>query len=147
MALPALLYAAWRRLHPGPGPAGEHTRTEVRNPLSLRIAIQFAALYALVVLAVRWADHAFGGAGVYWASFLSGLTDLDAIALSVSQLEGTGNLAPASAARAILIAAGANSLLKGLLALSIGSRTLRPPVALVLGATVLLAALSAWFVA
>ena len=118
----------------------------MRNPLSLRIAIQFAILYALIVLLVRWADDAFGGAGVYWASFFSGLTDLDAISLSISQLERGGKITPEGAAKAVLIAGGANSLLKAAMAISLGDRTMRRPVALVLGSTVILAGIAAWLV-
>jgi uncharacterized membrane protein (DUF4010 family) len=124
--------------------APEGTR-EVRNPLSLRVAIQFALLYALIVLLVRWAQANFGGAGVYLASFLSGLTDLDAISLSLSQLAGSGGIGLQDATRAILVAAGANSLLKLGLASSLGGPALRAPVSIVLGATAALAALAAWF--
>lgn len=118
---------------------------EVRNPLSLRVAIQFALLYALIVLVVRWANATFGGAGVYLASFLSGLTDLDAISLSLSQLAGAGGIGMHDATRALLVAAGANSLLKLALASTLGGASIRGPVAAVLGATACLAAAAAWF--
>lgn len=144
MAAPALVFAAWSWRHAIRSPPGEAGPQDVRNPLSLRVAVQFGILYALVVLAVRWANHNFGGAGVYWASFFSGLTDLDAIALSISQLERAGNIGPSDAARAVLIAAGANSLLKAALAIGIGGPSLRRPVSLVLGSTVALAGLAAW---
>ncbi len=146
VAVPGLLFAlwSWRRFAREPLPAGE-TRG-VPNPLSLRVAIQFAILYALVVLLVRWANDVFGGAGVFWVSFLSGLTDLDAIALSLSQLQASGNIATSEAARGVLIATGANSLLKAALALGLGAPSLRRPIALILGGTVLVAALAAWLV-
>jgi len=95
---------------------------------------------------VRWANDAFGGAGLYWASFLSGLTDLDAISLSLSQMESSGGLGALEASRAILIAAGANSLLKGAMAVGLGGAAMRRPTAIVLAATVVLAALAAWVV-
>lgn len=144
LALPGIFFAAksWHQLS-RPHPAGASGQ-DVRNPLSLRIAVQFAILYALIVLAVRWANDAFGGAGVYWASFFSGLTDIDAIALSVSQLQQSGKIGTAEATRALVVAAGANSLLKAAMAASLGSSTMRKPIALVLGGTVALAALCAW---
>ena len=146
VAVPGILFAVrgWRHFAPGV-PAGTAAR-EVRNPLSLRIAVQFAILYALIVLVVRWANDVSGGAGVYTASFFSGLTDLDAIALTLSQLQKSGGIAADHAARAVLIAAGANSLLKAGLATGLGSRPMRMPVATVLGATVIMAALAAWLV-
>ncbi len=144
VAAPGLVFAAWswRHFHGRTG-AGA-APAEVRNPLSLRVAIQFAILYALIVLIVRWAESGFGGAGLYTASFFSGLTDLDAISLSISQLQRDGHVGTDTAARAVLIAAGANSLLKAGMAVSLGSPAMRRPVALVLGATVLVAALAAW---
>jgi uncharacterized membrane protein (DUF4010 family) len=74
------------------------------------------------------------------------LTDLDAISLSISQLERAGSVAATEAARALIIAAGANSLLKAAMAFSLGSRTMRRPVAIVLGSTIALAALAAWLI-
>jgi uncharacterized membrane protein (DUF4010 family) len=144
LALPGLAFAvrSWGQLrHRHPPEAGTH---EVRNPLSLRVAVQFAILYALVILAVRWANDTFGGAGLYWASFLSGLTDLDAIAISVSQMQAAGTVPATEAARAVLLAAGANSLLKAALAITLGAGTMRRPIALVLGATFVLALAAAW---
>lgn len=146
LAVPASVFAArsWRhfaRSRPADGAA-----REVRNPLSLQVAIQFAVLYALIVLLVRWANDSFGGSGVYWASLLSGLTDLDAITLSLSQLARDGKITTDEAARAVLIAGGANSLLKAALAIILGAPAMRRPVATVLGGTVVLAGIAAWLV-
>jgi uncharacterized membrane protein (DUF4010 family) len=143
IALPGLIFTLWSWKHfSHPHPASMEAR-EVRNPLNLRIAIQFAILYALVVLLVRWANDSFGGTGVYWASFFSGLTDLDAISLSLAQLERAGNASTTEAARGLLIAAGANSLLKGSMAISFGSPGMRRPILIVMGGTVALSALAA----
>jgi len=146
IALPGLLFAAWSWRHFDHKPNAESAAREVRNPLNLRIAIQFAILYALVVLLVRWANAGFGGLGVYWASFFSGLTDLDAISLSLAQLQRTGSIAATEAARGVIIAAGANSFLKAALAVSLGSSALRRPVILVLGGTVVLSIAAAWLI-
>ena len=146
IALPGIFFALWSWRHLSRAqPAGTAAR-QVQNPLNLRIAIQFAILYALVVLVVRWANDGFGGSGVYWASFFSGLTDLDAISLSLAQLQRAGNIAATEAARAVIIAAGANSLLKAVLAISLGGPALRLPIILVLGSTVLLSAIAAWLI-
>jgi len=145
MAIPGMAFSLVNRSSLLAGHIPREEPREVRNPLSLRIAIQFALLYALIVLVVRWANATFGGAGVYFASFFSGLTDLDAISLSLSQMERGGGIDLQSATRALLVAAGANSLLKLGLATSLGSAAMRSPVSLVLGATAALAALAAWF--
>jgi uncharacterized membrane protein (DUF4010 family) len=144
VAVPGIAFSLAHRTSFLSGHRAPDGTREVRNPLSLRVAIQFALLYALIVLLVRWAQANFGGAGVYLASFLSGLTDLDAISLSLSQLAGSGGIGLQDATRAILVAAGANSLLKLGLASSLGGPALRAPVSIVLGATAALAALAAW---
>jgi uncharacterized membrane protein (DUF4010 family) len=146
IAVPGLLFALWSWRHFSHQPLPVEGPREVPNPLSLRVAIQFAILYALVVLLVRWANDVFGGAGILWASFLSGLTDLDAIALSLSQMQSSGGVTPTEAARGLLIATGANSLLKAILAVGLGAPSMRLPIALVLGGTVLLSVLAAWMV-
>lgn len=144
VALPAAVFAAWSWRHLRGGGAEGAPAHEVRNPLSLAVAIQFAILYALVVLVVRWADDTFGGTGVYWASAIAGLTDLDAISISIAQLQQSDHISPEGAARAVLIAAGTNSLLKAGMATVLGGATMRGPVLAVMGATVALIALAAW---
>jgi uncharacterized membrane protein (DUF4010 family) len=147
MAVPALVFAAWswRHFHEESASTSKGA-AEVHNPLNLRVAIQFAILYALIVLLVRWAQDVFGGAGLYAASFLSGLTDLDAISLSLAQLQKAGHVVANEGARALVIAAIANALLKAGLAVSLGSASMRQPVILVLGATALCAAVAAWLI-
>ena len=144
-ALPGLLFAAWSWRHflrPPGSPLS--SPSEVRNPLSLRMALQFAILYALVVLLVRWAQTGFGGAGLYAASFFSGLTDLDAISLSLAQMQKSGSVTAEQVVRALLVAAGANSLLKAGMAVALGGPSMRRTVVLVLGATTACAAGAAW---
>ena len=144
-ALPGLLFAAWSWRHflrPPGSPLS--SPSEVRNPLSLRMALQFAILYALVVLLVRWAQAGFGGAGLYAASFFSGLTDLDAISLSLAQMQKSGSVTAEQAVRALLVAAGANSLLKAGMAVALGGPSMRRTVVFVLGATTACAAGAAW---
>ncbi|MFM1747759.1 MAG: hypothetical protein RLZZ188_1425 [Verrucomicrobiota bacterium] len=141
MAVPGLAFVTWvwirrRPAHrPGDTPA-------LGNPLGLLTAMKFAALYALIAFLVRvfraqgWTD------GLLPLSFVSGLTDLDAIALSLAR-EGTDGHAT-TAALAVTVAAVANTLLKAGLAVALGSPGLRRRIAVVLGATA--AAGTAWAV-
>jgi uncharacterized membrane protein (DUF4010 family) len=147
MAVPAIIFAAWSWRHfRGEETAGTAKPAEAHNPLNLRVAVQFAILYALIVLLVKWAQDVFGGAGLYVASFLSGLTDLDAISLSLAQLQKAGHVLANEGARALVIAAMANALLKAGMAVTLGSASMRRPVMLVLGATALCAGLAAWLI-
>jgi uncharacterized membrane protein (DUF4010 family) len=134
MALPGVAYMAWvwRRAQPGHLPGDTPV---LGNPLSLRTAVKFAALYALISLLVRALREQGWTEGLLPLSFVSGLTDLDAIALSVARDPTVAGARPELATVAVVLAAVANTLLKGGLALTLGSAGLRRRVALVLGLT------------
>lgn len=136
LVLPALAYAvafAWRRPRDGviDAPA-------VGNPLGLGTAIKFAALYAGIGLLVKIALAQDWQGGLLPLSFVSGLTDVDAIALNVAQSARDGAMPLSLATRAVLLAAAANSLLKAGLALGIGAPGYRTRAAGVLLATAVL---------
>lgn len=93
----------------------------VTNPFELKTAFQFALLFALILLIAKAAEEYLGSQGLYLASALAGLTQLDAITLTLAHQVGSG-LDVHVAARGLAIAAASNSLVKGGLALAIGSR-------------------------
>lgn len=97
----------------------------VRNPFRLGPAITFGFLYAVILVVSNWAQGALGDAGVYLSSVGAGLADVDAITLSVTRLNESGDLAARTAARAIVIAAAANTVLKGGIVAVAGTRGLR----------------------
>ena len=74
--------------------------------------MRFTALLVGIMLAVELANDWFGDAGIYLTAAISGAADVDAITLSLSQLAAKDGLAPEIAARGVLIAAVANSLIK-----------------------------------
>jgi uncharacterized membrane protein (DUF4010 family) len=92
------------------------------NPSELRPAILFGALYAAVLLVVAAAEALLGDVGLYAAAFVSGLTDVDAITLSTSNLVVDGRLDPATGWRIIVLASLSNLVFKLSLATSLGSR-------------------------
>jgi len=96
------------------------------NPFELGPAIRFGALYAIVLLVSRAAQFYLGDVGVYASSFVSGLVDVNAIALSMVDLtQRDSGLALAVASRAIVIATLSNTLFKGIFVLVTGSKALR----------------------
>lgn len=107
---------------------------KISNPFELKTALQFAVLFAIVLVAAKAAEEYLGSAGVYLASVLAGITQLDAIALSLASQVNNG-LDPVVGARGLALAVAANSLFKAGLALAIGTR--------VFGRTVLLTLLLA----
>ena len=115
----------------------EESDVELSNPFELGPAIQFGILYAVILLAAKAAQFYFQDAGVYAASVLAGLTDVDAITLSMAELGGAqGGVALPTAAGAVVLATISNTVVKGGIALSIGSKALRrallPPFAAML---------------
>jgi uncharacterized membrane protein (DUF4010 family) len=98
---------------------------EFKTPFKLPPAFTFAILYALILLAVNAARIYFGDTGVYFSSIISGLVDVDAITVSMSQLSARNSLGPEVASRAIVLAAAANTFMKGCIVLFIASAPLR----------------------
>ena len=106
-------------------------------PSGLGSAILFGLLYAFVLLAVAAARSHFGTAGLYVASVISGLTDMDAITLSTANLVNTAHLDTNTAWRMILLAGLANLFFKMVLAAILGARAFVIPVLLGLGSALL----------
>jgi uncharacterized membrane protein (DUF4010 family) len=107
-------------------PSGEQEEPQtVRNPFRLAPAITFGVLYAVILVLTNWAQSYSGDAGVYLSSVVAGLADVDAITLSMAQLNQKGDLDARTATRAIVIAAAANTVLKGGIVAVTGTRGLR----------------------
>lgn len=96
-----------------------------QNPFELGPAIKFGLLYGLILLVARAAEFYFGETGIYLSSIISGLADVDAITLSMSELSNSGNVELKTAARAIVLATMSNTVVKGGIVLSSGSSPLR----------------------
>jgi uncharacterized membrane protein (DUF4010 family) len=98
---------------------------EQENPARIGQALVFAALYALILFGVAAARELVGNEAVYAVAFISGLTDVDALTLSVGQLY-SGNDAPSlDAWRVIFLATLSNLLFKIAAASFLGSPQLR----------------------
>jgi uncharacterized membrane protein (DUF4010 family) len=92
----------------------------LKNPVSLSSAFEFALLFAAVLAGSKAASHYLGAAGVYAAAVVAGSTDMDAIALSMADLGGDQVTLPV-AATAVVLAGFTNTVVKGGMALAIGS--------------------------
>lgn len=91
----------------------------VSNPLNLRSAIHFALLLAVLLLAVRAGNAWLGETGLYLVALLSGLTDVDAINLSMTQVVGESVPLPVGAL-AVLLACTSNSVVKSVMVVWLG---------------------------
>ncbi len=103
---------------------GEAQMPAQQNPTELRSALIFGVLFALVLLAVAWAQERFGGAGIYVVALISGIHDMDAITLSNARLATSGEVAIGVAWRAIVLAAISNMAFKAGIAGVFGGRAL-----------------------
>jgi uncharacterized membrane protein (DUF4010 family) len=109
---------------------GRHTdqgsEVKLANPFELGPAIKFGILYAVILLVAKAAQFYFQDAGLYAASALAGLADVDAITLSMAELAGAATgVVTSTAARAVVLAAISNTIVKGGIAISLGSKSLR----------------------
>lgn len=110
----------------------------ISNPLELGPAITFGALLALISLLSFWAHEQFGGAGLYALAALSGIADVDAFTLSMSNLIA-GDVVHTVAARAIIVAAIVNTLTKLSMVVAIAGGTMARYVGLAILAVILAA--------
>ncbi len=116
----------------------------LRNPFQLKRAAIWGVALAAVLLASAAARAYFGDRGLLVAAGLSGLADVDAITLAVgSQVRGVG-LAPATAVLAIVLAIGANTMTKAVIAWVSGGAAFGRRVAWALGISLLAAVTVAW---
>jgi uncharacterized membrane protein (DUF4010 family) len=121
--LPALVL--WRRARGETPQMPEH-----ENPTQLKSAMIFAAMYAIVLLALAVAQNVWHGRGMYAVAFCSGLTEMDAVTLSTARLSATDSLVAADGWRIIVVAALANLLSKAAIAGLLGGGRLLARIAL-----------------
>ncbi|MCK6601217.1 MAG: MgtC/SapB family protein [Bacteroidetes bacterium] len=96
------------------------------NPLNIRNALVFALVFGVIGILVRAGKLWLGDGGIYLAGALSGLTDVDAIVLSMINYAGETGGELQLAVTVILIAAAVNTVFKTTLAALTGDPGLRP---------------------
>ncbi|GGD46111.1 MgtC/SapB family protein [Sinisalibacter lacisalsi] len=115
----------------------------IANPLELKTALTFGAVLAVVLLGVFYLRDWLGTSGVYAAAAMSGVTDVDALTISVSRLVG-GDLALGTGAIAIFIAVAVNTAVKAGISLVAGDRRLGLRVIVVYLAVIAAGGASLW---
>lgn len=129
---------AYRRSRRASAPSAAES-VPLNNPFSLTPAVTFALLFTGVLLLVRLAQAYLPTNGVLAVAALAGLTDVDAITLSMAEFSRTGGDV-GLAATAIAVAAITNTLTKCGMVVGLGAPALRRRVliatAIILGAGV-----------
>lgn len=97
------------------------TEVQFTNPFSIAPALKFALLFVLILFVAKAALDFIGPRALYFTAVLAGLTDVDAITLSVARL-ARESLEASTATRAIILAALSNTLVKGVIAFLLGAK-------------------------
>lgn len=100
--------------------------TEIRQgkPLDLQGALFFGLVYIFILLVVSYSNEYLGEKGMLFSSAIAGLSDIDAITISVSKIAGQA-LSLGIASNAILIATISNTFVKLGIGIWAGSSMLR----------------------
>lgn len=120
-----------------------HDGVPLKNPFSLISAIKFAVFFTAVLVVVRITQQRAPGSAIYAVAGLAGLTDVDAITLSMSRQAGADGVL-VMATNAITIAVLANTVVKVGIISVLGSATLRWRALLATVAIVFAGGLSFW---
>jgi uncharacterized membrane protein (DUF4010 family) len=99
--------------------------TAGENPFELGEAIKFGLLFGVVTVVAKAAEVYLGETGLYLAGAVAGLTDVDAISLSMANLATANPESLKVAARTIVIAVLSNTLVKTGMAMFLGAPALR----------------------
>ncbi|MEQ1532723.1 MAG: MgtC/SapB family protein [Sideroxydans sp.] len=106
----------WKKLNS----AGNLPLPETSNPTEIHAALGFGILFVAVMLCASWLTDVAGSSGLYGIAIVSGLTDVDPIALSSLRLFNLEKLSPHQVVISIALAYIANLAFKFGMAVSIG---------------------------
>ena len=107
----------WKKIN-----AVELTGINLKNPFELKSALYFGLIFGAILLFSKLAQSNFGDRGSYIVSFISGLTNIDAITLTMAQLSAKNTISSFVALNSIIIALFANLLFKGIIAIILGTK-------------------------
>ena len=107
-----LLYSWWFYRHSKAAEINLENSAITKNPLQLSEAIKFGILFGIIYGAIALVQTRYGNLGVYLVALFSGLTDVDAITLSLSEMAKDGKLVEMAAMNGIVIASVTNSIVK-----------------------------------
>jgi uncharacterized membrane protein (DUF4010 family) len=99
--------------------AAQPVRHKFENPLTMRVALTYAVIYASVILLLSAARQAFGDAGAFGVSAIASLVGADAPSLSLARLTQGGSLSIETATLAIVVVAIGTTLGKVAILLSV----------------------------
>lgn len=117
---------------------------EPENPAQFKSALVFGLLYGFILLAVAFTKQQFGNNALYIVSIISGLTDVDAITLSLSQMMKGDRLQADLGWKLILLASVSNLVFKGVMAIVLGAKDMAKWIAMAFGVAIVTGLLIIW---
>ncbi len=112
LALAGMAGGAWWSRRPDAPGTARADPPSARNPLQLRTALLFGALFVGLIVLTQLVLQHLGRGGTYTLAAVMGVTDVDPFVLGLAQT--AGGVTPLDvAAASVVIAAASNNLLKG----------------------------------
>jgi uncharacterized membrane protein (DUF4010 family) len=102
------------------GAKAKTERLEIQNPFELSSALKWGLVFVAVLMVAKLATTYLGRGGTYLAGLLAGTTDVDAITLSMANLAKSNEIEAAVAVTTIIIGTASNTIVKGVMATTIG---------------------------
>ncbi len=93
-----------------------------KSPFAIAPALKFGVFFAFILLMAKLLQGLYGSSGIYIASVLSGLADVDAITISMATIASAGEITTTVAVTAIVLAVVSNTLVKAGIAYIFGGR-------------------------
>ncbi len=118
------------------GRAATRPALGLSNPFDLAAVLKLAAVIAVIMVLAKIVSLYLGDSGIMALAAISGIADVDALSLSMSRMAG-GEVMPAAAATAILIAVATNTLAKAAMTFWVGGRRIGLAVSAASGIAVL----------
>ena len=112
--------------------------------LHYSLQLVFAILYAVILFGIAIVKDYYGNEGLYVVSVISGLTDMDAITLSLSNMMGDGRIDATSGGKFILVASLSNLVFKGGMVALFGHRSLLKIIVPAFGFVLIVGILMLW---
>lgn len=131
LGLGLIAFVLWRERDTRPGASVARDGVDAalgQNPLGLWSSLQMAVAFQVVLFAIAWVQRTAGDTGVLASATLLGLTDVDALTVSMARYGSVPEQVPVAAA-AMGIGVLSNTMLKATMALVLGGRRYRAHVA------------------
>lgn len=95
---------------------------KLKQPFALIPALKFGGIFMSILIISRIAQLLFGKIGLYATSVLSGITNVDAVTLTMASLSKSGEISLTVAAMSIFIAIASNTFIKSGIAYFMGNK-------------------------